>query len=353
MNAAIAESVSTGQGPGAGPHAKTRPPTSRDPATGSLLDGRFELTGLVSRTGMASIFKARDLKSGAEVAVKVPLAEYGDDPLAADRFRREEEIGLKLDHPDIVRVIRADGPRNRPYLAMEYLRGERLDQLLARSGPLPEGRAVAIASRLCAALGHMHGRGVIHRDLKPENVMMGEDGAVRLFDFGIAKDSHLSRMTFAGLSESMGTPDYMAPERVEGQRGDERTDIYGLGAVLYEMAAGAPPFQGDSVYALMNARVMGDPIAPRRVNPGISPVLEEIILHAMERDPGKRYASAAEMKAELDDPGLVRTTDRCEHLANGAARSPGRRLLALAGSFLILQIIVFGLVYLRLPHLGK
>jgi serine/threonine protein kinase len=350
---AVAESISIGQGPEGRPHAMTRPAASRDLAPGATLDGRFELTGLVSRTGMASIFKARDLKSGAEVAVKVPVTECEEDPLAFDRFRREEEIGLKFDHPDIVKVIPADGPRSQPYLAMEFLRGERLDQLMARAGPLPEGQAVAIASRLCAALDHMHGRDVVHRDMKPENVMIGEDGAVSLFDFGIAKDSHLNRMTFAGLTEAMGTPDYMAPERVKGQRGDERTDVYGLGAILYEMATGAPPFQGDSVYALMNARIAADPVAPRRANPRISPVLEEIILHAMERDPLKRYASAAAMKAELDDHGLVKTTDRCEHLATGAARSPGRRLLAVAGSFLVLQIIVFGLVYLRSPHFGK
>lgn len=331
------------------------PAMSYDLEPGRILDDRFEVTELISRTCMASIFRARDLKSGAVVAIKVPLMECESDPVAFDRFQREEEIGLKLDHPGIVKVIPADAPRSRPYLAMEFLVGERLDLHLARNKPLPENRAVAIASRVCAALDHMHSRGVVHRDIKPENIMVCDDGSVRLFDFGIAKAAYLKRMTFAGLTAAMGTPDYMAPERVEGRRGDERTDVYSLGALLYETATGMAPFQGDSVYAVINARIVGDPVAPRQANPGVSPVLEEIILHAMARNPRDRYASAAAMKAELDNYELVRTTDRCKHLktAPAPAPSPVRRLLALIGSFLVIQIIVFGLVYLRLGHAGK
>jgi serine/threonine protein kinase len=327
--------------------------TSYDLAPGNILDGRFELTDLICRSCMASIFKARDLKSGATVAIKAPLMECESDPVAFDRFQREEEIGLKLDHPGIAKVIAADGPRSRPYLAMEYLQGERLDLFLARMKPLPEDKAVAIASQVCAALAYMHGRGVVHRDLKPENIMMCDDGSVRLFDFGIAKASYLRRMTFAGLTVAMGTPDYMAPERVDGQRGDERTDIYSLGATLYEMATGVTPFQGDSVYAIINARTVGDPVAPRKANPAVSPVLEEIILHAMARDPRGRYPTAAAMKAELDDFDLVRTTDRWRHLKQGSARNPKLRLLALIGSFLVIQAILFGLLYLRSSHGGK
>lgn len=353
MDAVCDQPISLDSSQGEGPQLKPPSMTSYDLAPGSILDGRFEITELICRSGMASIFKARDLKSGAAVALKVPLMECESDPLAFDRFLREEEIGLKLDHPGIARVIPADGPRSRPYLTMEFLQGERFDQFLARMKPMPEEKSVAIASRLCATLDYMHGRGVVHRDLKPENIMMCDDGSIRLFDFGIAKASYLRRMTYAGLTVAMGTPDYMAPERVDGHRGDERTDIYSLGAILYEMATGVTPFQGDSVYAIINARTVGDPAAPRKVNPAVSPVLEEIILHAMERNPRGRYPTASAMKAELDDFDLVRTTDRWRNLEQGTPRNPKLRLLALIVSFLVIQVILFGILYLHSPHGGK
>ena len=126
-------------------------------------------------------------------------------------------------------------------------------------------------------------------DLKPQNIMICNDGSIRIMDFGIAKSLKMRRITFVGFSPAMGTPDYMAPEQVKGKRGDERTDIYALGAILYEMCTGATPFEGESPYAVMNARVTGDPVAPRKVNPKLTPAVEEIILHAMERNPAERY----------------------------------------------------------------
>ena len=126
--------------------------------------------------------------------------------------------------------------------------------------------ALAIAGRICEALEYLHGQNVIHRDLKPENIMLCDDGSIRIMDFGIAKAAGLRRLTFAGFSASMGTPDYMAPEQVKGKRGDARTDIYSLGAMLYEMVTGATPFEGTNPYAIMNARLTGDPVAPRKAS---------------------------------------------------------------------------------------
>jgi serine/threonine-protein kinase len=187
----------------------------------------------------------------------------------------------------------------------------------------------------------MHQHGVIHRDLKPQNLMLCNDGSIRIMDFGIAKALASRRLTFVGFTPAMGTPDYMAPEQVRGSRGDQRTDIYSLGAILYEMATGEPPFGGDSAYVIMNARVTGDPVAPRKVNPKLTPVLEEIILHAMERDPKWRFQTAAEMKKELDDYESVQMTDRCSRLQAPQMWKSRFRMVPMIVGFVLLQVILF------------
>jgi serine/threonine protein kinase len=292
---------------------------------GDILDDRFLITEVISRSGMAMIFKAQDLfNHNTNVALKVPHLEYESDPGFFTRFRREEEIGLKLDHPYILKFIPVAGPKSRPYLVTEYLRGCTLAHLLKAMSPLPEKDALRIASLLCEALQYLHDHGVIHRDLKPHNVMVGCDGSIRLLDFGLAKSSEFRRVTFVGCTPAMGTPDYMAPEQVQGKRGDARTDIYSLGAMLYEMLTGATPFDGDNSLVAMNARVLGDPEPLRRLNPSLSLQAEEIVLHAMERNPAGRYSSVADMQGELDNLDQVQVTGRCDHVKEVA---PWRRIL--------------------------
>ena len=266
---------------------------------------------------MAIIFKATDLKTKETVAVKVPLMEFESDPGFYSRFQREEEIGSRLNHPYILKFIPVDEKdRSRPYIVTEYLGGYTLAHLLNSVRPLPEKDAVQLAGRICDALAYMHEHGVIHRDLKPQNIMICYDGMIRIMDFGIAKAAEGRRITFTGFTPSVGTPDYMAPEQVKGKRGDERTDIYSLGAILYEMVVGVTPFESENenLFVIMNARVTGDPVAPRKVNPKVSPQVEEIILHAMERDPKNRYPTAATMRADLDNPSAVELTGRCDRL---------------------------------------
>ena len=281
---------------------------------GMVLDGRFEITDLVARSNMASIFKAVDRKTGQGVAVKVPLMSLEGDIAGFERFQREEEIGARLDNPAILKVIKVDGTKSRPYLAMEFLQGRTLAQLLSKRKKLPELEAISYASHICGALEYLHANGIVHRDLKPQNIMMCDDGSLRLFDFGIARVESARRLTFVGLTPTMGTPDYISPEQVRGKRGDHRSDIYSLGAILYEMVTGSTPFQGENPYVVMNARVTGDPEAPRKLNPELSPALEEVILHALERDPRKRYDTAGELKRELDNLGLVEITHRDQRL---------------------------------------
>jgi serine/threonine-protein kinase len=324
-------------------------PMSHDLEVGDVLDDRFEVTEVISRSGMATIFKAHDRKTGSIVAVKVPLMQYESDPAFYSRFQREEEIGRKLDHPYILHIEPVED-KSRPYMVMELLKGQTLRQVMRSMPELPVEMALDIASRVCEALQHMHQRDIIHRDLKPENIMLCEDGSIRIMDFGIAKVAGLRRLTFAGFSSTMGTPDYMAPEQVKGKRGDARTDIYSLGAILYELVTGSAPFEGANPYAIMNARLTGDPVAPRKINPKISPQVEEIVLHALEQKPYDRYPSAEAMKAELDAPQTVTPTGRCDRLRPQIAWQNNWRFLRYAALALIpvlVMIVIFLLVRLN------
>ncbi|MGD0898830.1 MAG: protein kinase [Thermoguttaceae bacterium] len=289
------------------------PPMSNEVEVGQVLDGRFHITEVISRSGMASIFKAVDLATKQPAAVKIPFMQFESDPAFFSRFQREEAIGRTLSHPYVLRILPVE-EKSRPYIAMEYLDGQTLRQVLQSVERMPVADALAIAGRICEALEYLHSQNVIHRDLKPENVMLCRDGSIRIMDFGIAKVAGLRRLTFTGFSASMGTPDYMAPEQVKGKRGDARTDLYSLGVMLYEMTTGALPFEGNNPYAIMHARLVGDPVAPRKWNPELSPQVEEIILHALERQPFDRYPSAAAMKIELDHPSSVALTGRRERL---------------------------------------
>ena len=320
---------------------------------GDIIDGRFEIEGVISRSGMASLFKAKDLTTKQTVAVKIPYMQLESDPNTFARFQREEEIGELLNHPNILKFIKVPN-KSRPYIVTEYLEGKPLSTVMNEVRPLPIPDAVQIASYICGALAHMHENKVVHRDLKPQNIMICEDGTLRIIDFGIAKSTEMRRLTFAGFTPAMGTPDYMAPEQVKGKRGDERTDIYSLGAVLYEMTTGSVPFEGPNPFIVMNSRITGDPVAPRKVNPEISEALEEIILHAMEREPHRRYQSAAAMKAELDDPESVKLTGRHHQLISPKiwkARWQGSRLVILSAA---LPLLVFGgaLIFTHCHGLG-
>jgi serine/threonine-protein kinase len=289
---------------------------------------------------MASIFRADDRQTGESVAIKVPLMALESDIAGFDRFKREEEIGLRLTHPSILKFIKVEN-KSRPYFAMEFLEGETLNDYLGRQKVLTEPDAVKIAVKISEALEYMHQQGITHRDLKPHNVMLCRDGTIRLMDFGIARAEGARRLTFVGFSPVMGTPDYMSPEQVKGKRGDQRSDIYSFGAILYEMVTGSTPFQGESPYVVMNARVTGDPEAPRKLNHQLTPVLEEIILHALERDPAKRYATATEMRRELENYETVVLTNRFERLRAPQPWSGTRRMAPIVIGIVILWVLSF------------
>jgi len=327
------------------------PQVTQELQPGSLLDERFQITDVISRSAMSSVFKAMDLKTGRPVALKVPLPSLEGDPAAFSRFEREEDIGRRLDHPKILKIVDVEqGEKSRPYIVMELLDGQTLERLMQQIRPLPEDDALAITSQVCEGLEYLHSQGVVHRDLKPQNIMLCSDGSLRIMDFGIAKAAASRRMTFGGFSPTMGTPDYMAPEQVKGQRGDQRTDIYSLGAILYEMLTGRVPFEGQNAYMIMNARLLGDPVALRTRNPAIRPQVEEIVLHAMARDPSERYASVAAMKADIDAPDLVTVTGRAERLQAPKPWKNRWKSVRIVALSILIPIILFYLFFLMFSH---
>ncbi len=324
-------------------------PTPEQLQVGQVLDDRFKILDVINRGGMAWIYEALDRETGKSVALKVPFMRYESDPSFFSRFQREENIGLTLDHPNVIKIIRV-ADKSRPYIAMEYLEGKTLAARLHEKAGLAEGEAARIVSQICDGLDYLHRKGVVHRDLKPENVMLCTDGGIRIMDFGIAKSDNARRLTFGGFSATMGTPDYIAPEQVQGKRGDSRTDIYSLGVMLYEMTTGLPPYDGDSPYVIMNARLTGDPEAPRKRNPQLSPEIEEIILHALERNPSKRFSSAAAMKADLNNYNQVHLTERFKRLRPPQLWKTRFPLLPKIVVFIVVQITVFFLLFWWFSH---
>ncbi len=311
--------------------------------TGAQLD-HYLIEGVAARSGMASIFRATDLRTGRPVAIKVPHPDMESDPVLLERFRREEEIGATLDHPWVTKVL-PESSRSRLYMAMEWVPGTPLRQLLNQLQPrLSRERAITITLAICEALDYLHRKGVVHRDLKPENVMIDAEDHIKLIDFGLATAARTRRITFAKASNTMGTPDYISPEQVQGKRGDARSDLYALGVMLYEMLTGKVPFTGPNPFLAMNDRLLNNPVPPRELDPTITPQLQEIVYRALERDPGNRYASAKDFAWDLRHQEQVDVANRME-LRNWKLRStPWRKKFLSWAAVALIPIVIFGLL---------
>jgi eukaryotic-like serine/threonine-protein kinase len=310
---------------------------------GATLD-HYRIDAVVAHTQMSVLYKATDIHSGKLFAIKVPNPEMEADSVLLERFKREEEIGRQLDHPGVVKTFNGE-ERSRLYMVIEWVDGQLLRTILNEQKKLPIDRATTITQGICDALDYMHKRGIIHRDLKPENVMVTESDQIKLIDFGIAMKEDARRLTFVNVTSLLGTPDYISPEQVKGVRGDQRSDIYSVGIIFYEMLTGRVPFVGSNPLAVMNERVIHDVKPPSELAPEISPALEEIIYRALQREPRHRYATASEMMWDLEHQDQVGVELRGVHPPGaGARRSSINKKLLLYAAMVLVPVLLFGIM---------
>lgn len=325
------------------------PPLEEEIADGTVLDGRFVIREAIGRSAMATIYRAEDREAaGTSVAVKVPLARIANDPVSFGRFEREERIGFAQNHPLLLRFIPVAQHKSRPYFVTEYVDGCTLALVIHRSRPLSESDALRIMAVVCDALAPMHEAGFVHRDLKPANIMIRRGGSLCLIDFGLAAEAQTSGSVLAALTPLLGTPEYMAPEQVRNRKNDARTDVYSLGVILYQMLTGVLPFKHEDPWAASQMRVTGDPVAPRSLNPAVSPQAEEIVLRAMRRNPADRYPSVTAMKADLEHPARVQVTGLADRLKRPTWRLSLHGTPVLSGILIAVGILggLSGLFYL-------
>lgn len=261
--------------------------------------GRYEIQSKIARGGMADVYRARDNLLDRPVALKVLFAELSVDPSFVERFRREAQNAARLSHPNIVSVYDWGEEASTYFIVMELVEGESVSSLLRQKGALLPDRAATIGSETASALAFAHKNGVVHRDVKPGNILIDSRGSVKVTDFGIAR----ARNTTENLTQTgavMGTATYFSPEQAQGLAVDQRSDVYSLGVVLYEMVAGTPPFKGDNPVTIAYKHVRETPPPLAQVAPAVPRAYQAIVDHAMAKAPGARYASADELRNDLE-----------------------------------------------------
>jgi WD40 repeat protein len=319
------------------------------PAPFPALPG-YEILGELGRGGMGIVYKARQVGLGRVVALKMILAGAGAGPGQLARFRSEVEAVARLHHPNLVQVYEVGEQEGRPYFAMEFVDGGSLDRR-TEGKPQPPRQAAEMLETLARAVHAAHQRGIVHRDLKPGNVLLTADGAPKVTDFGLAKRLDAEDgPTLTG--EILGTPSYMAPEQAEGKTRDigPATDVYGLGAILYALLTGRPPVEGETPWDVIQRVVSAEPVAPRRLRPGVPRDLETICLKCLQKEPGRRYPSALTLAEDLrrflaDEPIHARPVGLGERAVKWARRRPAAAALLAVSCLAALALAAGGVVY--------
>src|SRR6476661_7315401 len=267
-----------------------------------LYANRYQSGDLVGRGRMSEVYRARDLRMGRDVVVKVLRADLARDPAAHTRFRREAQNAASLNHPSIVAVYDTGEAQGEsgivPYIVMEYVDGETLREIVARDGALPSRRALEIAAEICAALDFSHRHGIVHRDITPANVMVDGAGMAKVMDFGVAR-AVKNGQALTTATSIIGTAQYLSPEQARGETGDARSDIYSAGCVLYELLCGTPPFTGPSPIAVASQHVRVAARPPSECKPGLSRDIDALVLKALSKNPHNRYQTADEMRKDV------------------------------------------------------
>lgn len=269
-----------------------------DSNIGKKLDGRYEITELIGVGGMADVYKAQDVMENRPVAVKILKPEFSKDEEFLRRFRNESKAIAVLSHPNIVKIYDVGFTDEIQFIVMEYIDGITLKEFIEQQGVLKWKDALHFITQILRALQHAHDKGIVHRDIKPQNIMLFSDGTIKVMDFGIARFSRIDGKTMS--DKTIGSVHYISPEQAQGLMTDERSDIYSVGIMLYEMLTGRKPFDGDKAVAVAVKHMQEKAVNPREIMPSIPEALEEIVIHAMEKKPADRYQSAAEMIRDID-----------------------------------------------------
>jgi len=277
--------------------------------TGSTFAGRYQIIEELGKGGMGRVYRVLDKKLNEEVALKLIKPEIGLDRSTIDRFSNELKLSRKIVHKNVARMFDLNEHSGAHYITMEYVRGEDLGRLIRKMGILSPGQAIPIIRHVCEGLEEAHKLGIVHRDLKPGNIMIDEEGNALIMDFGIARSLTGKGITDAGVM--IGTPEYMSPEQVEGREVDERSDIYSLGIILYEMVTGRVPFKGDTPFTIGVKHKSETPKDPKELNAQIPGDLSQLILRCLEKEKGKRFKNTGSLRADLEkvEQGLP-TTER-------------------------------------------
>jgi serine/threonine protein kinase len=268
---------------------------------------RYQIHSYLAQGGMADLYRAHDLMTNQDVVLKIPNRSMLGDPAQYERFQRELEVTQTLHHPAIQQGL-GSGQFNRvPYLVTAFIEGKSMRDVVTEKAPMSQNEAARLIHKVADGIAYCHENNVIHRDLKPDNILITQDGQPIIVDFGLALTKDARRVTYANLTPSAGTPDYMAPEQIEGQRGDQRTDLYAVGTMLYELLTGHTPFSGDNYQIVMAQHLRGAIPRLDHEKPDVSPQLAAVVTKALQRDPDDRYPTMRAFLHDLDHLDQVNT----------------------------------------------